>query len=246
MKDGYRLVWSDEFEKDGRPDPEKWTFETGGKWANRELQAYTDRPENAFVRDGMLHIRSLKEECMGRSYTSARMMTYPHAAWRYGWFEIRAKLPNGVGSWPAFWLLPVSFREGVRWPLCGEIDMMEHTMAEKDVLVYSLHSEKFNHMRPRPFQRSTRVHSPGASSEFRTYAMEWTHDKVEYFLDGKSVCRYSRGAEDAGDWPFDQPFYLILNVAVGGFMGGPVNDADLPCEMLVDHVRVYRYDETAR
>ena len=155
MKEGYRLVWSDEFETDGRPDPGRWTLETGGKWFNRELQAYTDRPGNAFVRDGQLHIRALKEEDQGRHYTSARMMTYPHAAWQYGLFEVRAKIPCGAGSWPAIWLLPAAYQQGVRWPFCGEIDMMEHTMLHPDVLVYSLHSQKINHTRPKEQQRST-------------------------------------------------------------------------------------------
>ncbi len=245
MMDGYRLVWADEFDRDGRPDASKWSFETGGKWHNRELQAYTDRPGNAFVRDGQLHIVSLREEEAGRGYTSARMITWPHAAWQYGFFEVRARIPHGVGSWPAIWLLPVSYQRGARWPLCGEIDMMEHTMLHPDTLYYSLHSEKANHTRPAQEQRSTTVYSPGACREFRTYAMEWTHDRVEYFLDGQPVCRYDRGgASDAPTWPFDQPFYLILNIAVGGFMGGPVRDGDLPFEMTVDHVRVYQKPES--
>ena len=240
VPEGYTLVWGDEFERDGAPDPEKWAFEVGPRWHNGEAQAYTDRLSNAYVRDGQLHIRAQKESWQGREYTSARMVSYPHA-WQYGYFEIRAKIPDAVGSWPALWFLPLSFRQGLRWPLCGEIDMMEHTMTEPDVLVYSLHSEKINHMRPRDQQRSTRVYSKGASRSFRTYGLEWTRDAVEYFLDGVSVCRYDRdGAEDPETWPFHQPFFLIMNVAVGGFMGGPVRDGDLPCEMVVDYVRVYQ------
>ena len=245
MKEGYRLVWADEFEKDGRPDPAKWTLETGGKWANNEQQAYTDRLGNAFVRDGSLYLRSLKENDQGRLYTSARMMTYPHAAWQYGYFEVRARIPCGIGSWPAIWFMPVAARHGVRWPVCGEIDMMEHTMKEPDVLVYSLHSEKINHMRPPEQQRSTKVFSQGASREFRTYGMEWTKDYIEYLLDGEPVCRYDRnGTSDVGIWPFDQPFYMILNIAVGGFMGGPVKEEDLPYEMAVEYVRVYQKEDT--
>ena len=241
MKEGYQLVWSDEFRVDGRPDPEKWSFEVGAHWHNREEQAYTDTIGNAFVRDGQLHIKAVKERYEDREYTSARMVTYPHAAWQYGYFEVRAKLPDAVGSWPAIWLMPVSSKEGVRWPLCGEIDMMEHTMLEPDVMVYSLHSEKINHTRPDVKQRSTRVPKPGATGAFHTYGLEWTKDAVSYLFDGTEVCRYDRnGTQDIEDWPFDQPFFLILNVAVGGFMGGPVQDADFPCEMIVDHVRVYQ------
>ena len=241
MKQGYALVWADEFDREGRPDPDKWAFEVGPKWANREEQAYTDRPDNAFVQDHQLHIRALRESRMGRNYTSARMTTYPHAAWQYGYFEIRAKIPCGVGSWPALWFMPVSSKQGVRWPLCGEIDMMEHTMLEPDTLVYSLHSEKINHTRPLERQRSTRVLSPGASKAFRVYGMEWTRDSIAYFLDGEPVCRYDRGGtEDVEIWPFDQPFFLIMNIAVGGFMGGPIREADFPYEMIVDYVRVYQ------
>ena len=245
MKEGYTLVWADEFENDGRPDAKKWSFETGGKWHNQEAQAYTDRPDNAFVRNHQLHIRSLKETWEGCGYTSARMITYPHAAWQYGYFEVRAKIPCGRGSWPAVWLLPTASRQGVKWPLCGEIDLLEHTMKKPDVLVYSLHSEKNNHRRPPRQQRTASVFSPGASREFRVYGMEWTQEAVTWFLDGKAVCRYDRkGAQDVETWPFDQPFFLILNIAVGGFMGGPVHDEDFPCEMIVDYVRVYQKPDT--
>ena len=241
MKDGYRLVWADEFISDGKPDESKWTFEVGGKWHNQELQAYTDHLKNACVSEGQLHIRAVKEPCEGRDYTSARMITYPHAVWQYGYFEVRAKIPCGIGSWPAIWLMPVASKQGVRWPLCGEIDMMEHTMMHPDELVYSLHSEKINHMRPLDQQRSTGIYSPGASKEFRIYGLEWTEDHIAFLLDGREVCRYERkGAQDVETWPFDQPFFLILNIAVGGFMGGPVRDADLPFEMIVDYVRVYQ------
>ena len=241
MKDGYNLVWADEFALDGKPDENKWAFEVGGNWHNQELQAYTDHLKNACVLGGQLHILAIKESCEGRDYTSARMTTYPHAAWQYGYFEVRAKIPCGVGSWPAIWLMPVASKRGVRWPLCGEIDMMEHTMAHPDELVYSLHSEKINHMRPLDQQRSTAIYSPGASNEFRVYGLEWTEDYIAYFLDGREMCRYERGgAQDKEIWPFDQPFFLILNIAVGGFMGGPVRDEDLPFEMIVDYVRVYQ------
>ncbi len=235
-----RLIWHDEFDKEGRPDPALWAFETGPHWANRELQAYTDRPVNAYVREDCLHIRALREDCLGRAYTSARMISYPHA-WQYGFFEIRARVPDAAGSWPALWLMPSSFKAGERWPVCGEIDMMEHTMTEPDVMWYSLHSGKINHTNPQGPYRCVKILSPGASKGFRVYGLEWTRDYIAYTLDGAPVCRYDRGgAEDYGLWPFDKPFYLIMNVAVGGFMGGPVRDADLPCEMLVDYVRVYQ------
>lgn len=247
MKDGYTLVWADEFDYEGRPDPKKWNFDVGMHWHNNEQQAYTDRLENAQVRDGKLHLYARKEPFGEREYTSARMTTFDRQSWQYGYFEIRAKIPDGIGSWPAFWFMPDTSRQGVRWPLCGEIDMMEHTMAEPDVLVYSLHCEKLNHTRPLGEQRSTKVYREGVSREFRTYGMEWTPDSMEYFLDGESVCRYEKGElspdQRSGYWPFEQPFFLILNIAVGGFMGGPIRKDDLPYEMIVDYVRVYQKQE---
>lgn len=241
MRNGYKLVWADEFEKDGRPDPLKWDYDMGPNWHNNELQCYTDRLENVFVKDGKLHLVARREDYCGRKYTSARIHTYGKADWQYGYFEIKGQIPHGVGSWPAFWFMPNSHRTGTRWPLCGEIDMMEHTLLEPDVMVYSLHSEKVNHTRPVGPYRSTSFYSPNSCRETRLFGMEWTPDYVEYFLDGQSVCRYDRKTEnDVEDWPFDQPFYLILNIAVGGFMGGPVKDEDLPYEMTVDYVRVYQ------
>lgn len=243
MLEGYKLAWSDEFDQDGQPDPQKWNYDLGPKWHNCELQAYTNRPENVFVKNGILHIRALREDFCGRKYTSARIHTFGKASWKYGYFEIRAKIPDGVGAWPAFWLMPNASRNGVRWPLCGEIDMMEHTMMNPDVLVYSLHSEKINHTLPHGPYRSTSVFCDGVSKEYHIYGMEWTPVDIVYFLDGKPVCRYDRaGSTDIGIWPFDQPFYLILNVAVGGFMGGPVKEEDLPYEMLVDYVRIHQKD----
>lgn len=240
----YKLVWSDEFDYVGTPDPSKWGFDVGPKWHNNELQAYTGREENAFVRDGKLTITARREDLWERHYTSARMTTHGKASWQYGYFEIRAKIPHGVGSWPALWFLPDDIRQGVRWPLCGEIDMLEHTLVHEDDAVYSLHSQKHNHTRHDTVQYSTSVNVPGLCRQFHTYGLEWTKDSVEYFLDGKSVCIYRR-TDDREDqtetaWPFDKPYFLILNIAVGGFMGGPVAEEELPFKMEVDYVRVYQ------
>lgn len=241
----YHLVWSDEFDYEGQPDPAKWNYDVGNhQWANRELQAYTDREANVTVKDGKLVMRSLLEQDGDKKYTSVRMTTYERQSWQYGYFEIRAKLPSGRGSWPALWFLPNDIRHGVRWPLCGEIDMMEHTVMHKDDLVYSLHSQKHNHTRNDTVQYSTTIHHPGVCAEFHVYGMEWTPDYVEYFLDGESVCKYRRtdDQEDQAEqaWPYDKPYYLIMNIAVGGFMGGPVTDEDLPFVMEIDYVRVYQ------
>lgn len=241
----YQLVWADEFDYEGKPDPEKWNFDLGNhQWANGELQAYTDRPGNVFVKDGKLILCARKEQDGERQYTSCRMTTYGRQSWQYGYFEIRARLPQGKGSWPAFWFLADSIRQETRWPLCGEIDMMEHTLVHENEIVYSLHSQKHNHTRRDTKQYSTSVYREGVCQEYHIYGMEWTREYVEYFFDGESVCKYYK-TDDPEDqtenaWPYDQPFYLILNIAVGGFMGGPVADEDLPCWMGIDYVRAYQ------
>ena len=240
----YHLVWEDNFDYEGKPDPKKWNYDVGDRWANNESQAYVDHLENAFVKDGKLTLRAMKEKCGIAEYTSARLTTWERQAWQYGYFEIRAKLPEGAGAWPAFWFMPEASRKGVRWPFCGEIDMMEYTDVHKDVLVYSLHSKNHNHRRNDTKQNSTSVEQKNVCQEFHVYGMEWTPDYVEYFYDGVSVCKYCK-TDDKEDqtedsWPYDKPFYMILNIAVGGFMGGPINEEDLPYSMEIDYVRAYQ------
>ena len=241
---GYELVWEDDFNYEGAPDPAKWNYDLGNhQWANQELQAYTNRPGNVIVRDGRLVIRALREQDGEREYTSARLTTYGRQSWQYGYFEIRAKLPVGCGSWPALWFLPDDIRQGVRWPLCGEIDMLEHSGRHQGDLFYSLHSQKHNHTLKDGVQYTTTIHRDGVSEDFQIYGMEWTPEYVEYFLDGESVCLY-RKTDDTEDqtekaWPYDKPYYLILNIAVGG-LGGPVAEEMLPFVMEVDYVRVYQ------
>ncbi len=244
-KEGYQLVWSDEFDYEGAPDPAKWNYDLGNhQWANRELQAYTDRPANVYVKNGRLIIRAIKEKDGEREYTSARLVTYGKASWQYGLFEFRVKLPKGIGSWPAVWMLADSIRTGNPWPRCGEIDIIEHCGRWKDQLLFSLHSAKHNHTRKDTKQYVTSVECPGVTEDFHDYAMEWTPEYIEFYVDGVSKCHY-RKTDDAQDqteeaWPFDQPFYLIFNIAVGGSLGGEVKEEDLPFLMEVEHVRVYQ------
>lgn len=245
IKEGYHLVWSDEFEYQGAPDPKRWNYDLGNhQWANAELQAYTDRPANVTVTDGRLIIKAVKEKDGDREYTSARLTTYDRQSWQYGLFEFRVRLPKGRGSWPAVWMLPDSIRSGNRWPHCGEIDIIEHCGRKENQLFFSLHSERHNHTRSDTKKYTVFQEYPGVMEEFHDYLMEWTPDYVEYYVDGKSMCRFNR-SDDPEDqtetaWPFDQPFYLILNIAVGGSMGGEVVEAELPFIMEIEHVWVYQ------
>lgn len=242
--EGYKLAWEDDFSYEGKPDENKWMCETGEHWANNEQQAYTDKPENVCVKDGMLRIRARKEPFGCREYTSARLSTYGKKSFQYGYFEIRAKLPGGFGSWPAFWMLPDSIKNGsMGWPECGEIDMMEHIGRRENKIWYSLHSGKHNHTRKDTKQYTEIFDFENVCSVFHTYGMEWTQEYVAFYFDEECIHRFSK-ADDSEDqtphsWPFDQPFHFIINIAVGGGLGGEIDDSSLPYELDVDYVRVY-------
>ena len=243
--DRYALDWSDEFDYEGRPDPEKWDYEVGNhQWYNNELQAYTDKPENVFVSGGRLHIVALKKKDGEREYTSTRMVTYGKRDFTKGLFEIRCKLPKGQGSWPAIWLLGSSIKTGTPWPRCGEIDIVEHAARWQDELFFSLHTNRHNHTRKDTKQYSTIKKVAGVSEDFHDYLLEWTDDYMEFYVDGISCCRYNKSddTEDqsAESWPFDEPHFMICNIAVGGTMGGDVDDSTLPYEMEVEHIRYYK------
>lgn len=245
IKQGYHLVWNDEFDYEGTPDPRKWNFDLGNhQWANNELQAYTNRPDNVSVKDGKLVIKALKERDGDREYTSTRLVTSGIQSWQYGIFEFRIKFPKGKGSWPAIWLLSDSCRTGTPWPRCGEIDICEHTGSQEDRLLFSLHSQRHNHRRNDTKKYTNTYIQAGVCEEFHDYEMEWTPEFIEFYVDGKSVCRYNKmdDLEDQTEvsWPFDQSYYLIMNIAVGGSLGGEVDEAALPYIMEVEHVRVYQ------
>jgi len=237
----YRLLFEDNFEIDGRPNPDIWVNEVGGHgFGNNELQFYTDSEKNAYVKNGMLHMVAMKEECENRNYTSSKLITYKKHSIKYGKIEIEAKLPKGVGTWPAFWMLPDSIKEGTPWPLCGEIDIMEHVGKNQDMIHFSLHTEKYNFLKDAQFTKFLRVEE--VSDSFYTYGMEWTEDYISFSIDGMQLAKFRKGdREDVSEtgWPFDQPFYLILNLAVGGNWGGPVDDESLPWVMNVKSVKVY-------
>jgi beta-glucanase (GH16 family) len=237
----YRLVWSDEFDRDGAPDASRWRYDVGGQgWGNDELQFYTaDRRENARIEAGHLVIDARREAWEGRAYTSARLVTKGKGDWTYGRIEVRAWLPRGRGSWPAIWTL--GSRTPFAWPDDGEIDIMEHVGFDPGVVHASVHTRQYNHVQGT--QRSARVAVPEAMDGFHVYATEWTADRIQTSVDGRVYFDFAReplGGRPA--WPFDAPQHLLLNVAVGGNWGGQrgVDDATLPYRFLVDYVRVYQ------
>lgn len=240
----YKLVFEADFSQDGPLSSEDWLINVGEKWANNEQQAYTDSPSNVYIKDGALHLVALKEKYGIRDYTSGRITTYGKHSWQYGYFEVKAKLPKGKGSWPAIWMLPDSIQEGVGWPLCGEIDICEHIGRMQDSIWFSLHSQRHNHTRKDTKQYTIIKEFKNVSEEFHTYGCEWTPDYIEYYIDGEAVCLF-RKDDDKEDqsfesWPFDQPFHLILNIAVGGGLGGEIDEEALPYRMDIESVRVYQ------
>lgn len=232
-------VWSDEFDVDGLPDPAKWTYDVGGHgWGNRELQFYTgERLENTRVKDGRLIITARREDFSGKNYTSARLVS--KGEWRYGYIEIRAKLPKGKGTWPALWMLPSSRWKGDPWPLCGEIDIMEHVGYDPGVVHAAIHTKAYNHVAKT--QKSAQQPLPTAMEAFHIYALDWRADSIEVFVDGKSMFKFANEGKGREAWPFDAPFRLLMNIAVGGNWGGRegVDETAFPAAMEIDYVRVY-------
>ncbi len=233
----WRLVWSDEFDKDGAPDPAKWSYDIGGHgWGNKELQYYTDRQENARVEKGHLVIEARKEDFQENHYTSARLVTRGKREFTYGRFEVSAKLPAGQGNWPAIWLLGSSLSTG-GWPACGEIDIMEHLGRNPGWVHASVHSNKYYFKNGNQLTSLTYVPEPDKA--YHLYAVEWFPDHLDFFADNNKYLTVTNDGTGHDAWPFDDPEYLILNVALGGW-GGTVVDADLPARMEVDYVRIYQ------
>lgn len=241
-----RLVWSDEFEYAGLPDSTKWSYDFGDGcpdvcgWGNNELQYYNaGRPENARVENGRLVIEARREPTGARAYSSARLISKHKGDWTYGRVLVRAKLPTGVGVWPAIWMLSTDWAYG-GWPQSGEIDIMEHVGYMPDSIFGTVHTDRFNHLMGT--QKVKSIASSTLSSAFHEYGIEWNTEKIDFFFDGRRYFTFQNSHEGTGAWPFDRDFYLILNVAVGGNWGGKmgVDTAIWPQKMLVDYVRVYQ------
>jgi len=243
LHDGYQLVWAEEFDYSGLPDSTKWGFETKGNkhgWGNNEKQYYTSNNlSNAMVEDGVLKIIARKEQKENRHYTSARLSSADKAEFKYGLIEIRAKLPAGTGTWPAIWMLGQN-RNVAGWPDCGEIDIMEHVGYEPDSVHGTIHTAAYNHIKRT--QKGGGIVLKDPYDEFHVYAIEWTPEKIDFMVDGKVYYNVVNEHLTDKEWPFDQPFYLILNIAIGGNWGGKkgIDDSIFPVEMHVDWVRVYQ------
>ncbi|BAV06903.1 Beta-glucanase, GH16 family [Filimonas lacunae] len=240
---GYHLVYADEFNGTGKPDTTKWTWEARPKGAtNNEEQVYTDNTrDNATLRNGCLIITGKKDyptKDTAAPWSSARLVSRHKMDFLYGKVEVRAKLPRARGSWPAIWLMPTESLYG-RWPRSGEIDIMEHTGNNYGTVLSSVHTENRNWMNGGNLTRDK--HLINVDTTFHIYALEWTADSLRFTYDDIHCYTFvNPNTRSPKDWPFDQKFYVILNVAIGGMMGGAITDADWPDSMVVDYVRVYQ------
>jgi beta-glucanase (GH16 family) len=236
----YQLVWSDEFNTDGLPDSTKWGYDTGGNgWGNNELEYYTSaRPENAVVKNGNLVIQTIKENYAGSSYTSARLLTKGKVQWSGGKFEIRAKIPKGIGTWPAIWLL--SATNPLVWPDDGELDIMEEVGFNPDVIYGTAHNKMYNGAQGT--QKGGNITIADAQDSFHVYTLEWTNSQIDWSVDSTKYFTYSDPGYGYNAWPYTHDFFIILNIAIGGNWGGQkgVDDSIFPQQMLVDYVRVYQ------
>lgn len=241
----YKLVWSDEFEYLGLPDSTKWNYDIGGHgWGNNEKQYYLEKSiENSYVKEGKLHIAALKKDFENMQYTSSRLTTYDRFLIQYGKIEVMAKLPEGKGTWPAIWMLPETLRtKEEEWPLSGEIDIMEHVGKDQNVVHVSLHTELYNFWKKNQYTHFETL--TDVSKNFHLYGFEWTTDSIKFYIDNKlfyEAIKGENGKVTANEgWPFEKPYYLILNLAIGGNWGGEIDDAIFPVEMEVDYVRMYQ------
>lgn len=235
----WKLVWSDEFNYTGLPDSTKWDYNVGGHgWGNNELQYYTKaRAANAWVAKGKLTITAVKEPFEGKAYTSARLVTRGKAEWQYGRIDVRARIPEGLGTWPAIWMLGAT--EPLKWPDDGEIDIMEHVGFDPGRFHFSVHTKKYNHVIGT--QKTTQTMIPDFRKNYHTYSVIWDAQQVKLLVDGKEYFSFSNEHSGYEAWPFDNKMYLILNIAVGGNWGGQkgVDEKIWPKKMEVDWVRVY-------
>lgn len=239
----FELVWSDEFDYIGLPDSKKWSYDTGGNasgWGNNELQHYTSgRLKNSEVKSGFLYIHAIKEDFEGKKYTSARLITKDKGDWLYGRMEIKAKLPDGRGMWPAIWMLPTDWAYG-NWPASGEIDIMENVGYDPWVIVASAHTQSYYHSIGT--QKSDKMTVGDCYTNFHVYALEWEASEYRVYVDDQLYFTFENEGTGYKEWPFDKRFHLLLNVAVGGNWGGAkgIDDTIFPRTMTVDYVRVYQ------
>jgi beta-glucanase (GH16 family) len=240
-----KLIWSDEFNYTGQPDSTKWNYDLGDGcpdlcgWGNSESQFYTNDSKNVRVENDRLIIEAHQDSIGNKSYTSTRIKSKFKGDWLYGRIEVKAKLPRGRGTWPAIWMLSTDWKYG-GWPASGEIDIMEHVGFDPGVVHGTIHTETYNH--GKKTQKEGKIDVIDAQDDFHVYAIDWLENRIDFYVDENLYHSVSKGENDTfKEWPFDQRFHLIMNIAVGGGWGGAqgIDDTIWPQKMEVDYVRVY-------
>ncbi len=228
------LFWSDEFNTDGAPDPAKWGYDLGtgnGGWGNQELQYYTSRSENVIVQGGVLKIKAIKENYSGSAYTSTRLLSLNKFAFTYGKIEVKTKLPAGIGTWPAVWMLGTNVNT-TGWPACGEIDIVEHRGSELNKIFGTLH---YPGRSGGNADGNTKI-ILNATTEFHIYTAEWTSSAIKISVDNQLF----HTVVNSSAIPFNHDFFLLINLAMGGTFGGAVDPAFTNTTLEVDYIRVYK------
>ncbi len=254
----WRLIWSDEFDKAGKPDPKKWVYEREGFLRNEEMQWYTSDEKNVYVKDGCLHLVARLENKPNPWYkegsgnwkfnrknieiTSAGLITSTTFTFLYGRAEMRAKLPVGQGVWPAFWTLGTDTRYG-DWPAKGEIDIFEFWKDWQGI--YTLQSTvHWQDQNKKHLQSGKKIINRNFTDDFHIFAMEWDPEKIVFFFDKEPIFTFKTGQCSIGDFnPFRAPHFLLLNLAIGGSLGGKVDKSIFPAEYIIDYVRIYQKTE---
>jgi beta-glucanase (GH16 family) len=229
------IAWQDEFDRPGLPDSTTWDYEVG-LVRNNERQYYTrGRAANARVENGLLVIEAHRERFEGADYTSASLTS--RARWTYGRIDVRARLPKGRGTWPAIWMLGANIRD-VGWPACGEIDIMEHVGFDPGRIHANVHTKAYNHVQGTNKGNNVMVSAPDGG--FHVYSAVWTPEQITMSVDNQPYFTFAKEPGGSAVWPFDQPHYLILNLAIGGNWGGQkgIDDAAFPARFEIDYVRV--------
>lgn len=240
-----KLVWADEFDVEGAPNSNNWTYDLdsgtngGSGWGNGEKQYYTDRPENVIVEDGLLKITAKREDYSGAEFTSARLKTQGKYDFTYGRVEVRAKLPEGSGTWPAIWMLGSNITT-VSWPACGEIDIMEHWGYNPGVVSSATHKPSCYGGCENVGAGSTTL--TNYATEFHVYGIEWYEDAIDFLIDGEYKYRYKPSVKDDDTWPYTKGQFIILNIAMGGSWF-EVDPDFIQSSMEIDYVRVYQKEE---
>lgn len=239
--DERELIWADEFDTPGAPNPANWTYDLGDGcpdicgWGNNESQFYTDEPDNVIVEDGILRITALREARNGSPFTSARLKTQDLFEFTEGRIEVRARIPAGGGTWPAIWMLGADI-DDVSWPAAGEIDIMEHRGNDEGRIFGTTHT-------PSGFggtANGSSINIPDATTEFHVYTVDWSADKIDFMVDEQLFYTYNPAEKNADTYPFDKDFFILLNVAMGGNFGGDIDASVNEATMEIDYVRVYQ------